>query len=78
MRDVSSQDSISPVVSRVEVLVVRSMFRRIDIMGLCSHAVILVSARVCRTLGIVPDFLTQLPVRSWGIAVITVKVLAKH
>ena len=51
----SSQDSISPVVSRVDVLVVRSRFHSLGSVGLCSHAVILVSARVSRTLGSVQD-----------------------
>ena len=42
------------------------------------RGVVHVFARICKTLGIVQDFLMQLPVRSCGIIVITVKVLAKR
>ena len=75
LQDISSQDSILPVFSRLGGHIASTYYT-------ChsghAHAVIHVFARVCRTLGSVQDFLTQLPVRRCGIVVITIKVLAGH
>ena len=74
LRDVSSHDSIFPVISKVDGRFGSTYHTWYSGLALM---VIHVSARLCRILGSVQDFLTQLSVRSCGIVVITVKVLAK-